>query len=379
MKIDRIEVEGHRDLARVDWRPADLTVLTGPGAHALAEAVFTLSQVPRGWSDLETFYSALSLPPRVTPPGEEAHTTRWRLTCSAPEGSRDRRSAEYELGIYPPAEGLGWEIRYEYLRRYDDFDEVELLRRDAMETRYELSRARRDAAKPRRTGRESFAGTISVLGARLELYEDPAVNPFAAPLAGWSWFRGFDLSAARAERVFAGFHERLWESGGNLTQALMNLCDLTSTRDAVHAAATRVSPEHEGFGFVRDDQGNVTLMQRTVSGERAAGTFGDEFARAMCAVAAVLATAPPALMWFEPAAWDVPASLGPLLAEALVGLRGRSQVVLLDPPEWLQDDLRRACGDAPSSVQRVTVELGEGTSALRVEDFVPLTGLSPVP
>ena len=155
MKIERIEVEGHRDLARVDWSPADLTVLQGGGATALGEAVFTLSQVPRGWHDLGQFWSTLALPLRVTPPGEEAHTTRWRLTCSPRGLSDDHRRAEYELGIYPAVEGLPWEIRYEFLRRFDDFDEVEVLRREGPGTEYKLS-------APRRRGRAGNAAIADV-------------------------------------------------------------------------------------------------------------------------------------------------------------------------------------------------------------------------
>lgn len=383
MKIERIEVEGHRDLARVDWSPADLTVLQGGGATALGEAVFTLSQVPRGWHDLGHFWSTLALPLRVTPPGEEAHTTRWRLTCAPRGPSDDHRRAEYELGIYPAVEGLPWEIRYEFLRRLDDFDEVEVLRREGSGTEYKLSAPRRGGATAGRRGRESFAADIPVLGARQELFDDPAVRPFAQPLACWSWYRGFDLAAARRARIFAGFHGRLVERGENLTNALHNLDDLDATRGALHAAVRAIVPEHQGFAFTAHDDGTVTLSLRRADGLAAAPDLDDGLTRALCALAAAMATEPPALLWFEPASLQVPEALGAPLAEALLARAAQAHVVLRDPPSWLQDALNTALRALPAGeslrVERVTAELGDRPSALTTEKFGSLTGLSPVP
>jgi hypothetical protein len=383
VKIERIEVEGHRDLARVDWSPADLTVLRGDGATALAEAVFALSQVPRGWRDLADFWRALALPLRVTPPGEEAHTTRWRLTCVPRGSSDDHRRAEYELGIYPAAEGLPWEIRYEFLKRADDFDEVEVLRREGAGAEYKLSAPQRRGATAGRRGRESFAGDIPVLGARQELFDDPAVRPFAQPLACWTWYRGFDLAAARQAGVYAGFHGRLVERGENLTNALLNLVDIEATRDALHAAVRAAVTGHQGFEFEGADDGTVTLSHRRDDGRVAAPDLDDGVTRALCAITAAMAPEAPALMWFEPAAWDVPASLGAPLAQALLARAAGSHVVLRDPPGWLEDALGAALagrseGDA-LRVERVTVELGDRASALRADKFGALTGLSPVP
>ncbi len=379
MKIERIEVEGHRDLPRVDWSPADLTVVRGGGATALAEAVFALSQVPRGWHDLGAFWRALELPLRVTPPGEEAHTTRWRLTCAPRGPSDDHRRAEYELGIYPAAEGLPWEIRYEYLKRYDDFDEVEVLRRDGAAAEYKLTTPKARGATAGRKGRESFAGDIPVLGARQELFDDRAVLPFAQPLACWSWYRGFDLDAARKARVYGGFHGRLVEGGENLTNALHNIVDLDETRDALDAAVRAMGPGHAGFSFVSADDGTVSLVHRREAGDLDLPWMNDTLTRSLCALAAAMATEPPALRWFEPASLDVPDVLGPHLARALVVGAERSQVVLRDPPAWLEGALAAALEGSSVRAERVTAELGPREAALTAEKFGSLTGLSPVP
>lgn len=383
MKIERIEVEGHRDLSRVDWSPADLTVLQGGGATALAEAVFTLSQVPRGWQDLGAFWRALGLPLRVTPDGEEAHTTRWRLTCAPRGASEDHRRAEYELGIYPAVEGLPWEIRYEYLKRYDDFDELEVLRREGAGGDYKLSAPKRRGATAGRKGRESFAGDIPVLGARQELFDDPAVLPFAQPLACWSWYRGFDLDAARQARVYGGFHGRLVERGENLTNALHNLVDLEETRDALETALRAALPGHQGLDFEGADDGTVSLWQRRLDARVAAPDLDAPTARALCALAAVMATDAPPLLWFEPEVFDVPEALGAPLARGLLARAAGSHVVLREPPAWLEAALAAALagreGAEPLRAERVTAELGDRAPALTTEKFGSLTGLSPVP
>jgi predicted ATPase len=383
MKIERIEVEGHRDLARVDWSPADLTVVRGGGAIALAEAVFALSQVPRGWHDLGEFWRELQLPLRVTPAGEEAHTTRWRLTCAPRGPSDDQRHAEYELGIYPAAEGLPWEIRYEFLKRYDDFDELEVLRREGAGAEYKLSKPRRGGATAGRKGRESFAGDIPVLGARQELFDDPAVLPFAQPLACWTWYRGFDLTAARRARVYAGFHGRLVERGENLTNALHDLHDRDDTRGALEAALGAALPGHQGVEFEGADDGTVTLWLRRDGARVSAPHLDEGTTRVLCALAAAMATEAPALRWFEPEVFDVPEVLGPHLARCLVAQAVHAHVVLRDPPPWLEAALEAAVSaraePAPLRAERITVELGDGPSALTPEKFGSLTGLSPVP
>lgn len=373
MKIERIEVEGHRDLARVDWSPADLTVLRGDGAAALAEAVFALSQVPRGWHDLGAFWRALALPLRVTPPGDEAHTTRWRLTCAPRGPSDDHRRAEYELGIYPAAEGLPWEIRYEFLRRYDDFDECEVLRREGAGADYKLSTPPRRGATAGRKGRESFAGDIPVLGARQELFDDPAVRPFAQALACWSWYRGFDLDVARAARAYGGFHGRLVERGENLTNALHNLVDLESTRGDLESVLRDALPGHQGLEFEAADDGTVTLWQRQIDARVPSPDLDDATARALCAVAAAMATDAPALMWFEPGVFDVPTALAAPLARALLARAAGSHVVLRAPPAWLEaalaDELAGRAGAPPLRAERVNAELGARASALTIEKF----------
>lgn len=378
MKIERIEVEGHRALDRVDWHLGELTVIEGDACVALAEAVFTLSQVPRGWSDLAAFYDALALPPRPVAEGEEAPTTRWRLTC-APRGEVfDPRRAEYELGIYPPSGALGWEIRYEFLRLFDDFDSAEVLAREGPGATYTLSKPRRDA---RRGGRESFAGDIPVLGARQELFDDPAVNPFAQALARWSWFRGFETAAdaaARAIGVFPGFHERLVEGGGNLTNALYSLYDLDATRDAVDAMVRAAVPAYEGVRFERLGDGDLSMRVQCAGRALAPPELPDETLRALCAIAAVTATAPPALSWFDAAVWALPEAVLPLVAEALVALSARSQVVLASPPDALRDALREALG-AERDGQHITLAPTESGRPWEGRSVTPLTGHSPAP
>ncbi|MEZ4394237.1 MAG: hypothetical protein R3A48_24455 [Polyangiales bacterium] len=386
MKIERFEVQGHRDLAPVDWRPADLTVLEGAARTALAEAVFTLASVPRGWSDLGQFYGALDLPPRSHPSSGEAHTTRWRLTCAPRGDALDGLSTEYELGIYPPAGELSWEIRYEFLRRFDDFNEVSVLSREGASGRYELSKLPR-GAPPRRAGRETFAGDIPVLGARQELFDDPAVRPFAQPLALWSWYRGFDVtpgSDARADRAFPGFHERLIEGGGNLINALLNLHDLEQTRPGLHDLARAAVPGFEGLQFGRGDKGEVTFALRVSGRELRPADLEAEALRALCAAAAVSATDPPPLCWFEPQTWaGVPPEALPRFADRLLRLSARAHVVLAEPPPALVEAVAEARGAAelPEAwrSERIRVEFGPPEGAWESGAMHPLTALSTAP
>lgn len=386
MKIERFEVQGHRDLAAIDWRPADLTVLEGSARTALAEAVFTLASVPRGWRDLGEFYGALGLPPRSHPASGDAHTTRWRLTCAPRGDAFDTLSTEYELGIYPPAGELSWEIRYEFMRRFDDFNEVSVLHREGASASYELSKPPRGAA-PRRAGRESFAGDMAVLGARQELFDDPAVRPFAQPLALWSWYRGFDVgpaSATRAESAFPGFHERLVEGGGNLINALLNLHDLEATRPGLHELARAAVPGFEALEFGRSPTGGVTLSLRVSGRELRPGDLEPEPLRALCAAAAVSATSPPPLAWFEPQTWaGVPDGALALFADRVLRLSARAHVVLADPPRALVDALADARGAAelPGAwrSERIRVELGDPEGAWEARALHPLTAPSTAP
>lgn len=386
MKIERFEVQGHRDLAPVDWRPADLTVLEGAARTALAEAVFTLASVPRGWRDLGEFYGALDLPPRSHPSSGDAHTTRWRLTCAPRGEADDTLSTEYELGIYPPAGELSWEIRYEFMRRVDDFNEVSVLSREGATGSYELSKPARGALA-RRQGRESFAGDIPVLGAKQELFDDPAVKPFAQPLALWSWYRGFELgpeSPTRAARAFLGFHERLVEGGGNLINALLNLHDLPQTRPGLLDLARAAVPGFEALRFDPANKGEVSLTLRVAGRDLRPADLEPEALGALCAAAAVSATSPPPLAWFEPQTWaGVPDEALPLFADRLLGLSARSHVVLAEPPPALVDALVEARGAAalPEAwrSERIRVEFMPSEAAWEARALHPLTALSTAP
>jgi hypothetical protein len=96
-----------------------------------------------------------------------------------------------------------------------------------------------------------------------------------------------------------------------------------------------------------------------------------------------MATEAPALRWFEPEVFDVPEVLGPHLARCLVAQAAHAHVVLRDPPPWLEAALEAAVSaraeTAPLRAERITVELGDGPSAMTPEKFGSLTGLSPVP
>lgn len=379
MRIERFEVEGHRGIRRIAWSPADLTVLRGDGVEALAEAVFTLSHAPRGWSDLAAYIDGLALPPTATPEGAEPATTRWRLTCAGDPGADDPRGAEYELGIYPPGDGLPWEVRYEFLRRLDEFSDVEVLRREGAGTEYVLTPPKRATPGRPKSWRESVARDMSVLGTHRQLFEDPAVKPFAQPLALWSRYRRFDASAgaaARAPSLFPSYDERLVEGGGNLINALQNLVDLAHTRPRLEALLRAAVPGHEALSFALCDDGTVSLSH-TVAGRRTpVQELPDETLRALCVIAAVLSTAPPPLVWFDGDVWDLPEATFPAVAEALVTLSARAQVVLAHPPDALEgalaDALSLARPPAPQGgrawrMERAAVRVGDDGITLQPE------------
>lgn len=375
MRIERIVVEGHRGIRRITWSPADLTVMTGDAVEALAEAVFVLSQVPRGWSDLGAFMDALALPPVTTAEGEEAPTTRWVLTCAADPSHEDPRAAEYELGIYPPGDGLPWEVRYEFLRRLDDFSDVEVLRREGSSVDYKLTQPARSTARPK-AFRETVARDISVLGGNLKLFEDPAVKPFAQPLALWSRYRRFDASPdapARAASIFPSYDDRLVEAGGNLINAIQNLLDYAPVRPVLEALLRDAIAGHEGFSFSMRDDGTVSLAHTASGITRGAPELPDETLRALCVIAAVLSAAPPPLLWFDGDVWDVPAATLPAIARALVAQSRRSHVVLANPPAALRDALAAAAaepspeeGARPWRMERVRVQ-GDAEITLQLD------------
>jgi predicted ATPase len=261
------------------------------------------------------------------------------LTCAPGPDDDDRRHAEYEIGIYPPGDGLPWEVRYEALRRFDDFDEVEVLQREGATVTYKLTAPKRGPAPRRPTAREVVSRDMSALAVKTDLYEDPAVLPFARALALWSRYRRVDASPAspaRAPSIFASFHERLWEGGGNLISALHNLTDIAHTRGPLEAALREAVPGHEALGFKALPDGTLALTHRLRGVDHRPPELPDEALRALCVVAALLSTAPPPLLWFEADFWDIPASMHGFAAECLVALSARARVVLVDPPEGLR-------------------------------------------
>lgn len=373
MRVQRIEVEGHRGIRRIDWSPADLTLLVGeaPAIEAVAEAVFALSQAPRGWSDLGAYVDGLALPQQRVPEGEEAPTTRWRLTCLPSPDADDPRRAEYELGIYPPSAGLPWEVRYEFLRRADEFGDLDLLHREGSSAELRLSP--RGGARPK-PSRVTVARDMSALGASDKLFDDPAVRPFAQPLALWSRHRRFDVSAgspARAASLFPSFDERLVERGDNLINALQNLADLARTRPLLDELLGLAVPGHESLRFPMRGDGTASLAHRIAGVDHAPPELPDHGLRALCVAAAVLATSPPPLVWFDADVWDLPATCFPAVARALRALARRAQVALDRPPAELVARLREAPAPGEPAPAIETVEVTDGPDGVRLERAEP--------
>jgi hypothetical protein len=127
----------------------------------------------------------------------------------------------------------------------------------------------------------------------------------------------------------------------------------------------------------------VTLWQRRLGARIAAPDLDAPTARALCALAAAMATDAPALLWCEPEVFEVPEPLGAPLARALLARAEGSHVVLREPPAWLEAALATALaergGASTLRAERVTAELGDRASALTAEKFGSLTGLSSVP
>jgi TRAP-type mannitol/chloroaromatic compound transport system permease large subunit len=239
MKLRRIEIEHVRSLRAFAWSPGDFNLVVGDGGSDLLRALALFAASAQGWS---RFSELMSAEPRPHPEllREGSIETSWKVTLAPdPDGHHEFMS---ELVVERFHGEPGWEVVFERIARFDDFDDIELLGRRGGRCEFTLSPPKRGFASsfnaPKKKETARVAGDMTALGALPKFRADTRVSAHADAIADWALYESFDVThgaPARKPSVERWFHGRLAEDGSNLINVLYNIHDWYAARDTFAA------------------------------------------------------------------------------------------------------------------------------------------------
>ena len=333
MKLRRIEIEHVRSLRAFAWSPGDFNLVEGDGAHDLLRALALFAASAQGWS---RFSELMSAEPRPDPEllRDGSIETTWKVTLAPdPDGQHEFLS---ELVVERFHGEPGWEVVFERIARFDDFDDIELLGRRGGRCEFTLSPPKRGFSSgsnaPKKKESARVAGDMTALGALPKFRADPRVSAHADAIADWALYQDFDVThgaPARKPSVERWFHGRLAEDGCNLINVLYNIHDWYAARDTFARALRSVIPGFDRWIFPPVGEMEVGLALRTRDGVTTSlSELPDPVLRAVLVFAALASPEPPQVTWLDSPEKSLPAWSIPALAELAREAAGKTQVVI---------------------------------------------------
>lgn len=345
MSIRRFHVAGYRSLDALSWEPLPLEVLRDARGADLFRAAYHFANSYRGWSALaEDLDAELDADPDLW--RNDARETRWFVQCDPLPELDDGLAYGHELVLAATAPDAPrrFDVVYERVTRFDDFDEHELLERQGSRVSFVLTpkrqmRSTRGTEKPAREV-SSLASDMPALGAIPKFLGDARVLPYADLIAGWRFFRPVPVgpdAPVRANHPTVQFEDRLTLDGANLVNVLYNLQDFDGPRralgDALGAALTGAS--HLEFPAV--DELHHTAAVRFRDGTLAPlAQLSPGMLRMLLLCGMLLAPSPAPWIWIDRPDEGLDPWMVPLVPELCRFAMRQAKVCLVDPSPRLE-------------------------------------------
>lgn len=356
MRLTKFVVEGYRGFESFTVRPGDLTVVTGDGAGDLAGAARLFARLTQGWSAIGDEMAAQGATEAAFwLPG----AVEMKLFGLFEAGDDDHDLGFGHEAILERLDGAPWWcIGYERSTRSNDFEVVDLLERIGDRVEYHPPRRRLPGSPvtvPARSLVSRIAGDMSVFNTVSAYRKDPRVATAAERIEGWSFLGAIDAGEGapmRTTKAMPGFHGRLAPDGHNLVNVLCNVWDVPATRRSFAAAAREVILGFDALRFPLGDDGALGMELRTRDGR---GTSYEALPagvlRTLALYGALLSPEAPPLVWLDDPTGELDAWAAAPVADLVLELSRRTQVVVSRPSSALEARLT-APGRHPSQTVR---------------------------